>query len=147
MALKVHEDCIMPYLRGIAPLFLLVGLFVPSFAGAATFNYGTGANTPFQIVASAIDLRGPAADSGSQAARSGILAATGQADVPGATAQPVLPLDDAGGDSLPELGGVIRHRGFIKVLLIVFVCGAVVRFFSSPTFLNFITDALAPKAW
>ena len=140
----------MLYLRGIGPLFVFVLAMVASSAAeAATLSYGAAANAPFQNVSSVVDgsLKASGGDSGGQAARSANLTALDQADLPGATSQLIGGADDNSGEQQPELGGVIRHRGFIKVLLIVFVCGAVVRFFSSPTFLNFITDALAPKAW
>jgi hypothetical protein len=50
-------------------------------------------------------------------------------------------------DESPQLSDVVRHRGLPKFLLFVFVCGAIIRFFTSPVFLKFITDALDPKAW
>ena len=46
-----------------------------------------------------------------------------------------------------EFNTVARHRGFRKFFLLVFVCGAIIRFFTSPTFITFIRDALDPKAW
>jgi hypothetical protein len=46
-----------------------------------------------------------------------------------------------------DLNSVVRHRGFIKALLIILVLGGLVRFLTSPTFLNFISDALDPNAW
>ena len=46
-----------------------------------------------------------------------------------------------------EFSTVGRHRGFRKFFLLVFVCGAIIRFFTSPTFVTFIRDALDPKAW
>jgi hypothetical protein len=42
---------------------------------------------------------------------------------------------------------VIRHRNFTKALLIILILGGLIRFFTSPTYLKFITDALDPKAF
>ena len=46
-----------------------------------------------------------------------------------------------------DLDNVVRHRGFTKALLIIVSCGALIRFFTSTTFLDFISDALDPNAW
>jgi len=52
-----------------------------------------------------------------------------------------------GGQESDDFNTVARHRGFRKFFLLVFICGAVIRFFTSPTFVTFITDALDPKSW
>ena len=42
---------------------------------------------------------------------------------------------------------VIRHRNFTKALLIILILGGLIRFFTSPTYVKFISDALDPKAF
>ena len=52
-----------------------------------------------------------------------------------------------GSQESDDFSTVARHRGFRKFFLVVFICGAIIRFFTSPTFVTFITDALDPKSW
>jgi len=46
-----------------------------------------------------------------------------------------------------DLGDVTRHRGFGKALLIIIVCGALIRLLTSPAYLKYIADVLDPKAF
>jgi hypothetical protein len=49
-------------------------------------------------------------------------------------------------DQAPEFDDVIRHRSFGKAFLIILVCGGLIRFFTSPTYLKFISEVFDPKA-
>jgi len=51
------------------------------------------------------------------------------------------------GQESDDFSTVARHRGFRKFFLLVFICGAIIRFFTSPTFIAFIRDTLDPKVW
>ena len=42
---------------------------------------------------------------------------------------------------------VVRHRGFRKALLIILVCGALIRLLTSPSYKKFIADVLDPKTF
>ena len=44
-----------------------------------------------------------------------------------------------------EDGGVIRHRGFRKFLLITLVCGGLIRILTSPSYQRFVASVLDPK--
>src|SRR2546423_8823162 len=46
-----------------------------------------------------------------------------------------------------DANSIVRHRGFWKALLILLVCGGLIRFLTSPTYLNFLADVLDPKAY
>jgi hypothetical protein len=45
-----------------------------------------------------------------------------------------------------EYNEVVRHRGFRKAILLLIVCGGLIRFLTSHTYLKFIADVLDPKA-
>jgi hypothetical protein len=77
---------------------------------------------------------------------SGVAATTGKVDALDTYLLAYMAGDESYKDS-NELNSVVRHRGFIKALLIILVLGGLVRFLTSPTFLNFISDALDPNAW
>ena len=47
----------------------------------------------------------------------------------------------------PDTDEVIRHRNFTKALLIILILGGLIRFFTSPTYVKFISDALDPEAF
>jgi hypothetical protein len=53
---------------------------------------------------------------------------------------------DPDGD-LSEANDVVRHRGFRKALLIIVVCGALIRLLTSPSYKKFIADVLDPKTF
>jgi hypothetical protein len=58
-------------------------------------------------------------------------------------------LSYAAGDDPPagDANDVVRHRGFRKALLIILICGALIRLLSSPAYLKFIRDTLDPKSF
>jgi hypothetical protein len=145
MAAKLLREGVMQHLRGAGPVLLFVlaiGASTPS--RAAVYSYTSSVNPPFQSLGTTIeDLQLPMNDYSWRSADTMLLALGNSA---GAIYQPAY-VADGSEEDLPELGGVVRHRSFIKILLIVFVCGALIRFLSSPTFLNFIIDGLDPKVW
>ena len=55
-------------------------------------------------------------------------------------------LDDPS-DPEPDANDVVRHRGFRKALLIILVCGGLIRLLTSPAYLKFIRDVLDPKSY
>lgn len=67
------------------------------------------------------------------------------ADAPGGVQS--LVYTPEGGQESDDFSTVARHRGFRKFFLLVFVCGGIIRFFTSPTFITFIRDALDPRSW
>ena len=60
---------------------------------------------------------------------------------------PGYALETIAADQAPEGNDVIRHRGFGKALLIILICGGLVRLLTSPAYLKFISDVLDPKAF
>ena len=54
--------------------------------------------------------------------------------------------NDRGTEPSPDFDEVIRHRRFGKAFLIILVCGGLIRFFTSPTYLKFISEVFDPKA-
>jgi hypothetical protein len=133
----------MLHLRSIGPLFVFV-LAVAAPVPSRALTY-TPFGTPAPSSATAIDrfLALSVSDFGGQAA--GIVSVTAVADQveKPSTASLLAYASDEEGDEQ----AVIRHRGFRKAILIVLICGAIIRFLTSVTFLKFITDALDPKAW
>jgi hypothetical protein len=139
----------MHYLRGIGPLLAFVlAMLAATPCCAAGIAYAPSVDTSMQNGASLLYELLPlsVSESGWQASDDVLLAVIGGTDTAGGTHSAVS-LNDYGKDDVPEMGDAARHRGYIKFLFIVLACGAVLRFLSSPTFLNFITDALDPKAW
>jgi hypothetical protein len=135
----------VPYFQGIGPFFAFVlAVATPAPSRATALAYAPSINAAFQNVgtrflslaasdyeAQSADLLGTAALEAGTSAEVHVLA---------------YALDDSE-EQETELSDVVRHRGLPMFLLLVFICGAVIRFFTSPTFLTFITDALDPKAW
>jgi len=133
----------MLHLRGIGPLFAFV-LAVAAPVPSRAFTY-TPFGTPAPNSGAAIDrfLALSVSDVGAQSPGSvSLTAVADQADK--STSASLLAY---AGDDDSEEQAIIRHRGFRKAILIVLICGAIIRFLSSTTFLRFITDALDPKAW
>ena len=133
------------YLRGI---IVAVAMAAANPSGAAAIIYAPSLDTSFQNSGPSLHefVSLSVSEYKLQSATDLLLVATGEPGASGMVYSPAS-FNDNGKDDTTELDGVVRHRGFIKILLIVFVCGAIVRFLTSPTFLNFITDALDPKAW
>ena len=137
---------IVPYLRGVGPLFAFV-LAVISAAPltSATSTYGFPDTHSKQNTGTVVGRFLPlsVSDYGSEAVDR--VSAVDDAQTHGGVQSLVFTPDD--GLEQPDGFGDVRHRGLRKFLLLVFICGAIIRFFTSPTFLAFITDALDPKSW
>ena len=144
MAPKLLQKGIVQYLRRVGLLFafvLAVAISAPSRAVAST--YASSVHTTSQNAGPAVDRFLPLSVSESGSQSSAVTAAVDDT-LPGDLG---LLAYAPGGSQDQEFSDLVRHRGFTKFLLLVFVCGAIIRFFTSPTFLTFITDALDPKAW
>ena len=148
VVLKMLSKGIVPYLRGVGSLFAFVLLAATSATPlkSATSMYGFPDNPANQNVGTVVDRFLPLSmsDYGLDAANH--VSAVDDANTQAAVQSLVYTPDD-GQDQSDEFNYVVRHRNLRKFLLLVFVCGAVIRFFTSPTFLTFITDALDPKSW
>ena len=60
---------------------------------------------------------------------------------------PLAGMSDTGvAEQAAEYNDVARHRGFRKAFLLLIVCGGLIRFLTSKTYLKFIADVLDPKA-
>jgi hypothetical protein len=133
------------YFQGIGPLFAFVLAVAPPVPSrAAALAYAPSINAAFQNVGTRF-LSPSASDYEAQVSDT-----LGAAVLEAGTSAEVHVLAYASDDSQEQetdWSNVVRHRGLPKFLLLVFICGAVIRFFTSPTFLTFITDALDPKAW
>jgi hypothetical protein len=129
----------MLHLRGaIGPILaLLLGLAAPAYSRAATFT------PPQQMAENSLDWFVSLSVSEFGSAISRMAATTTKADV----LETYRAASMGGEDSYNDMNNVVRHRGFIKALLIIIASGALVRFLTSPTFLDFISDALDPRAW
>ena len=139
---------IMRHLRGVWSLVVLVlAMLAVTPSGIAGTAYAPAIDTPTQhstpFLRDLVPLS--VADSGLQSS-STLLTIAENSEVSGVPNGAVSASDDSK-DTPLELGGVVRHRGYVKFLFLVLLCGAIVRFLSSPTFLDFITDALDPRAW
>ena len=135
---------IVSYVRCVGPLFALVLAVaspVPVMAASATYdnpashNAGTGVDRLLSVSVSN--------HAGQPADRVSTLANFNEP----AGVRALVYTPEEGQGEQDEFSTVARHRGFRKFLLVVFICGAVIRFFTSPTFMTFITDALDPKSW
>jgi hypothetical protein len=124
---------IVPYVRSVVTLFVLV------LAGLSS--------SPLRAAATTYD--NPASHPGTAVDRLLLVSVSEQGWQP--VNEPVgvqsLVYTPEGGQESDDFNTVARHRGFRKFFLLVFICGAVIRFFTSPTFVTFITDALDPKSW
>ena len=136
------------YLRGVGLLFVLVvgasSAALPLRAAVSTFGLPNAAAyqnldgsvvdrlLPFSMSDTDWQLTGNVSVADPSASPSEIQAAV-------YSPEDLIPSD--------EFSTVGRHRGFRKFFLLVFLCGAIIRFFTSPTFITFIRDALDPKAW
>ena len=133
---------IVSYLRGVVALFAFALALspAPTRAASATYdnhayhNAGTGVDRLLSVSVSeygwelSARVSAVAADNGPSRVQS-------------------LVYTPDGGQESDDFGTVARHRGFRKFFLVVFICGAIIRFFTSPTFITFIRDALDPKSW
>ena len=145
MVSKMLAKGVVQYLKGTGLLFafvLAVLSAAPLRAAASTYglsDHSSNQNAGMveQLVVLAVS------DAGLQPADRS--SAVDQASAPDGVQLLVYSPD--GQDQTDEFSTVARHRGFRKFFLLVFICGAVIRFFTSPTFVAFITDALDPKAW
>jgi hypothetical protein len=135
----------VPYFQGIGPLFAFVlAVAAPAPSRAAVLAYTPSINAAFQNVGTRF-LSLAVSDYEAQSAD-----LLGAAALEAGTSAEVHLLAYASDDTQEQetdWSNVVRHRGLPKFLLLVFICGAVIRFFTSPTFLTFITDTLDPKAW
>ena len=142
---------IVPYLRGVGTLFALV-LAVMSMAPvkseASTYHPSNPVRQNVGPVAGRFFLFSTGGYGWQPVDR---VSAVDGANKDGANkpvgVQSLVYTPDDGQEQPDEFSTVARHRGLRKFLLLVFICGAVIRFFTSPTFLSFITDALDPKSW
>ena len=137
---------IVPYLRGVGPLFALA-LAVISAAPlkSATSTYGFPDTPAKQNVGTVVDRFVPLSVGDYSPEVVDRVSVVDDAKTHGGVQSLVFTPDD--GLEQPDGFGDVRHRGLRKFLLLVFICGAIIRFFTSPTFLAFITDALDPKSW
>ncbi|MCU1336768.1 MAG: hypothetical protein JWO19_2349 [Bryobacterales bacterium] len=149
MVPKMQGKGIVQYLRRVGPIFAFV-LAVATWAssGAVASTYGSSVSAASHSVGATIARFLPLSvnDYGADGVPAAAFVAAENYDTPGEL-HPAAYLPDGGQDQVNEFTDVVRHRGLPKILLIIFICGAVIRFFTSPTFLTFITDALDPKAW
>jgi len=130
---------IVSYARSVVPLFALVlAVWSPAPIRAAAATYD---NPVSQNAGTAVD-RLLSVSVSEQTDRVSTVA-----DVNEPIAVQSLVYTPDGGQESDDFNTVARHRGFRKFFLLVFICGAVIRFFTSPTFVTFITDALDPKSW
>jgi hypothetical protein len=170
MVAKMRGKGIMHYLRRIVLLVVAtLAVAVPEPCPGAAFGYAPSTNVPFQNPGTPLDkflallvsnsqssgLAPAATDTStsdlallvSASQPYGLMLAASETSNLNPAYRPATLFNYDAREDLSEMGDVVRHRRFIKILVIVFICGAVVRFFSSPPFLNFINDALDPKAW
>ena len=148
MVPKMLRDSVVKYVRGVGLLFVLV-VGASSAAlpmRAAVSAYGLPDTPAYQnLDASVVDRLLPFSVSDTDWQLTDIVSAAdpaaSQGEIQAAVYSPedLIPSD--------EFSTVGRHRGFRKFFLLVFICGAIIRFFTSPTFITFIRDALDPKAW
>jgi hypothetical protein len=130
---------IVSYARIVDPLFVLVlAVWSPAPLRAAAATYD---NPVSQNAVTAVDRLLSVSVSEQTDHVSTV------ADVNEPVAVQSLVYTPDGGQDSDDFNTVARHRGFRKFFLLVFICGAVIRFFTSPTFVTFITDALDPKSW
>jgi hypothetical protein len=142
MVPKMLKVDVMGHLRGTGLLFMCaLALSVPASSLALTYTpFGTPAPTAATPIEGFVALS--VSDFGGSAA--GIVPVSSVLEQADQTSSASL-LDTSDDDNDDQ--AVIRHRGFRKAILIVLICGAIIRFLTSTTFLRFITDALDPKAW
>jgi hypothetical protein len=146
VVLKMLTKGIVPYLRGVGPLFALVLAVMsaaPVKSEASTYHPSNHAR----------QNAGPTVNRFLSFSTSGYgwesvdrVSAVDDANKP-VGVQSLIYVPDDGQERPDEFSNVARHGGLRKFLLLVFICGAVIRFFTSQTFLSFITDALDPKSW
>jgi hypothetical protein len=154
----MHGSGIMQYLRGMGPLSAFVltlaslALVSPALAGAAAVTSGPSVNAPSPNAGTTIDpfLSLSVSDYGvhfKNDVGAVVVDVVDEASALGGTYLLAYAPEDQGKKQVPELGDTARHRDFREPLLFVFLCGAIIRFFTSPTFLAFMTDTLDPKVW
>src|SRR4051794_32347038 len=135
----------MRHFRGINPLlgivlaFAITGVSRGTVMASVPASQHSVASTPEGVLSlSATDYEWHADALGAASTVVGELDATG--------AKYLSAFKDATEQS-PDSTDIIRHRGFRKILLILLVCGGLIRFLTSPTYLNFLADVLDPKAY
>jgi hypothetical protein len=142
-ALKVH------HLRRMAH-FQVRGWQLAFFL-ALLISVGTASATVVTVHPAAPLVNPVPADSSDNGAKDPFLSTAAATDYAwhGADAEILHQATVAGvaGGQTEDLGDVIRHRGFGKALLIIIVCGALIRLLTSPAYLKFIADVLDPKAF
>ena len=133
---------IVSYLRRVVPLFALVLAMSPALLRAASATYD---NQAYHNAGTGVDrlLSVSVSEYGWELA--GHVSAAADDNGPSRVQSLVYTPD--GGQESDDFSTVARHRGFRKFFLVVFICGAIIRFFTSPTFITFIRDALDPKSW
>ena len=150
MVPKVLTMGIMRQLRNAGWLFAFVLLVVAtSLSAGAALTHDPSLSVPFQPNGTHIDRLLPLSITGSEGQSAGDMAITASiADQAGAPAALyLLASTDDGNEQVPDADDVVRHRGFAKALLIILVCGALIRILTSPAYLKFIADVLDPKAF
>jgi len=147
VVLKMLTKGIVPYLQGVGPLFALA-LAVISAAPlkSATSTYGFPDTPAKQNLGTVVDRFVPLSVGDYSPEVVDRVSVVDDAKTHGGV-QSLVFTPDTSQEQPDEFSDVGRYRGLRKFLLLVFICGAIIRFFTSPTFLAFITDALDPKSW
>ena len=135
----MHTNCAVQYLRGVGLLFACVSAVIAAPLSAST-SYANPANpSATTVVDRALPLSVSEYGGEPEPAR-GI-------DTAKSAGLELLVYTPEQGQESDDFSTVARHRGFRKFFLLVFICGAIIRFFTSPTFIAFIRDTLDPKVW
>ena len=139
----------MRHFRVISPLLgFALALVTASLTQGASVAVVPESQHNFGITSEQL-LSSSAIDSGGHSVEGLVTTAFASVDEVG---RPIdrYPLIDGSGkgdaEQEPDMSDVVRHRGFRKAFLVLLVCGGLIRFLTSPTYLNFIADALDPKA-
>ena len=137
---------IVPYLRGVGPLFaFMLAVLSTAPLNSATSTYGLPDTANPNASTAVVDrfLAQSLSDHGSEAtgAASIVDDTNAQAGMQSLAYAPDVQ------DRSDEFINVAWNRGLRKFLLFALICGALIRYFTSPGFLSFITDALDPKSW
>ena len=138
----MHGKGIMQYLKGVGQLLLLgLALVWPALSTTTLAADLTGSARPLSPGTIDRFLSLSLSEAGAQAAADEIASAPADAYLVA-----YAPMGE-GKEQTPELEDFVRHRNFTKFFLVVILCGAIIRFFTSPTFETFAMDVLDPKAW
>jgi hypothetical protein len=141
----MHKMRIMQYLKGIGLLLAFVlALALPALSETVVLTADASVSAHSPIHGTSLDQF--VSLSASDNARNEVAAADEASAPAGWLLAAYAPAGNSK-DQAPELEDFVRHRGFTKFFLVVILCGAIVRFFTSPTFMAFVTDILDPEVW